>query len=212
MKRRAFIAGLGSAAAWPVVARGQQQAMPLVGFLYPGATQVGAGLEAAFRNGLSEEGYIEGKNLAIEYRLAEGHYDRLPALAADLANRKAAVIAAVGGTAPILAAKAATSTIPIVFLTGTDPITDGLVASFNRPGGNLTGIYVLFNMLLAKQLQVLHELVPTATRIAILDNPNSPSSEFRLQEMHEPALALGLKLFVVSRRRRPSGHCLCATN
>jgi ABC-type uncharacterized transport system substrate-binding protein len=196
MKRREFITLIGgAAAAWPLAARAQQPTMPVVGYLFSGAEQGGAvDTTVAFRKGLSEAGYVEGQGVAIEYCWAEGRYDRLPALAADLAGRQVAVIAVGGGTGPILAVKAATSRIPIVFLTGTDPIIDGLVTSFNRPGGNLTGIYLLFNELVAKQLQVLHELVPATATIAILDNPTNPSFQLRWREAREAALTLGVKL------------------
>src|SRR5262249_41665275 len=159
-------------------ARAQQPGTPVVGYLYPGASQgSGADQVAAFRKGLGETGYIEGQNVAIEYRWAEGHYDRLPSLASDLVKRNVAVIAVGRGAAPIRAAKGATARIPIAFITGTDPVADGVVKSFNQPGGNLTGIYVLFNVLVAKQLEVLHELVPAAATIAMLDNPTGPSAE-----------------------------------
>jgi putative ABC transport system substrate-binding protein len=171
----------------------------VVGYLFSGAQQGGsAEVAAAFRKGLSEEGYVAGQNVAIEYAWAEGHYDRLPALAADLAGRQMALIAVGGGTGPIRAVRAATSKIPIVFLTGTDPIIDGLVTSFNRPGGNLTGVYVLFNELVAKQLQVLHELLPAVDTIAILDNSPNPSSELRWREMQKAALTLGVKVHGLS--------------
>jgi putative ABC transport system substrate-binding protein len=169
--------------------------MPVIGFLFPGAPRGGdVDIAAAFRKGLSQAGYIEGQNVAIEYRWAEGRYDRLPALAVDLAGRRVTIIAAAGGTAPIFAAKAATSEIPIAFLTGTDPVIDGLVTSFNQPGGNLTGVYVLFNELVSKQLEVLHELVPTAAKIGILDNATSSSFDFRWRQVRQPALELGVKL------------------
>jgi putative ABC transport system substrate-binding protein len=196
LRRRDFITLLGgAAAAWPRAVRAQQPAMPTVGYLFSGAQQGGSvDLAAAFRKGLSEEGYAEGQNVAIEYAWAEGDYDRLPALAANLAGRQVTLIAVGGGTGPILAAKAASSKIPIVFLTGTDPIIDGLVTSFNRPGGNLTGVYVLFNELVAKQLQVLHELLPAVETIAILDNSPNPSSDLRWREMQKAALTLGIKV------------------
>jgi putative ABC transport system substrate-binding protein len=201
LRRREFITLLGGvvAATWPLVSRAQQPALPVVGYLFSGAQQGGsAEVATAFRKGLSEEGYVEGQNVAIEYAWAQGHYEQLPALAAKLAGRQVAVIAVGGGTAPILAAKAATSKIPIVFLTGTDPVIDGLVTSFNRPGGNLTGVYVLFNELVAKQLQVLHELLPAAETIAILDNQPNPSSDLRWREMQKAALTLGVKVHALS--------------
>jgi len=200
LRRRDFITLLaGAVAAWPHAVRAQQPATPTVGYLFSGAQQGGsAEVAAAFRKGLSGEGYVEGQNVAIEYAWAEGHYEQLPVLASKLAGRQVAVIAVGGGTGPILAAKAATSKIPIVFLTGTDPIVDGLVTSFNRPGGNLTGVYVLFNELVAKQLQVLHELLPAVETIAILDNSPNPSSELRWREMQKAALTLGVKVHALS--------------
>jgi putative ABC transport system substrate-binding protein len=206
--RRAFVTlialmGGGTAAAaalaWPLPALAQQPGPPVVGYLYPGGSQgSGADQVAAFRKGLGEAGYIEGQNVAIEYRWAEGHYDRLASLATELAQRNVAVIAVGGGAPSIRAAKAATARIPIAFITGTDPVADGVVKSFNQPGGNLTGIYVLFNVLVAKQLEVLHELVPAAATIAMLDNASGPSAEIRAQTIREAALALGVKLLAVS--------------
>jgi ABC-type uncharacterized transport system substrate-binding protein len=196
VRRREFIATLGGAAAWPLAARAQQS-MPVIGFLDSGArTNMDINL-AAFRGGLGETGFTEGSNVAIEYRFASGQYDRLPALAAELARKPVAVIAAVRNSAPALAAKAATSTIPIVFQSGGDPVKDGLVASLNRPGGNITGATRQSIELGAKRLGLLRDLVPKATTIALLLNPTQPRNESNVQEVEEPMRSLGLSLHVL---------------
>ena len=194
MKRREFIAGLAGATAWPMVVRAQQP-MPVVGFLTTLGRNERPNLADAFRRGLSETGYVEGRNVSIEYRYAENQHDQLPALVAELANRKVAVIAATGGGNSVLAAKAATSTIPIVFLTGGDPVQEGFVASINRPGGNLTGISWFGTLLVAKGLGLLHELVPNAAIIALLSNPNLPESARAVSDAPEAARTLGWQLF-----------------
>src|SRR3954452_17507787 len=197
MKRREFIAGAGVTTMWSVAARAQQPVMPVIGCLNSAAAAPITHLLAAFRQGLGEAGYIEGQNVAIEYRLAEGQYDRLPALAADLVTRHVSVIATGGGTVSALAAKAATATIPIVFVSDSDPVKIGLVASINRPGGNVTGIYQLTAGLEAKRIGLLHELVPSATTIAVLVNPDYSDAEAQIKEVQEAARTLGLQLHIL---------------
>jgi ABC-type uncharacterized transport system substrate-binding protein len=198
MKRRTFIAGLGSAAAWPLTATAQQRAMPLIGFLDGGSFEARRETVVAVHRGLFETGYIEGRNLTIEYRWAENRLDRLPALAADLIRRKVAVIVAPGSTASVFAARAATTTIPIAFSTGVDPVEAGLVASLNRPGGNLTGISTFSTTMVAKRLELLHELVPAARLIACLINPtNTVFSEGETRELEVAALSLGVRLLIL---------------
>ena len=196
MKRREFITLLGGAAVvWPLAARAQQAGMPVIGFLNSGSAESFAPFVVAFRQGLSETGYIEGRNVAVEYRWADEQYDRLPALAADLVRRQADVIAANQISAE--AAKAATSTIPIVFTTALDPVQLGLVAALNRPGGNLTGVTTLNVELLPKRIELAHQLNPTATDVALLVNPTNPSAKALSRDAHAAARALGLRLQVV---------------
>jgi putative tryptophan/tyrosine transport system substrate-binding protein len=174
VRRRDFISLIGSAAAtWPLATRAQQSTMPVIGFLSSASPGPFAPFLAAFLAGLRDAGYFEGSNVVIEYRWAEGQYDRLPAMASDLVRRKVAVIVASGGNTPVLAAKAATSTIPIVFTGPDDPVKNGLVASLNRPGGNVTGAALFTSELESKQIELLRTLVPTATIIAVLLNPNN---------------------------------------
>src|ERR1700732_3787581 len=175
MRRREFLGVLGGAtAAWPLAARAPQPAMPLIGYLSARSPDDTAHLVAAFRRGLGEHGFVEGQNVAIEYRWALGQYDRLAAMAAELAGRPGAVLVATGGEPAALAAKAATSSIPIVFATGSDPVQLGLAASYNRPGGNATGINFMTSTMEAKRLGLLHELLPNAVAVAVLLNPNFP--------------------------------------
>ena len=199
MRRREFIALVGSSVAgWPVAARTQQPAMPVIGFLNSLRQSDRPNLQAAFRRGLSEAGYVDGRNVTIEYRFAENQHDRLPALAADLIGRKVAVIAATGGGASILAATAATRTSPIVFTTGGDPVREGYVRSLNRPGGNVTGVSWFSNLIAGKALGLLHELVPNAAVIAMLVNPKLPESARMQSEGNEAARTLGRQLLVLN--------------
>jgi len=198
MRRREFISLLGGAAAWPLAAQAQQPVVPVIGVL--GSTSPGpyAPMVARFRQGLNEVGYVEDRNVAIEYRWAEeGQYDRLPALAADLVHRQVAVIATIGGPPSTLAAKAATRTIPIVFTMGADPIELGLVASFNRPGGNLTGVSFLASTLVAKRLELLREVVPNAAIVAFLINPKNPNADSDTKDAQDAARTVGQQLVVL---------------
>ena len=196
MRRRKFITLLGGAAAWPFTARAQQPGMPVIGFIRDGSAEANSRYVAAFHKGLNETGYVEGQNVSVEYHWLEGQFDRLPGLMADLIRRQVAVIATPGST-PTRAAKAATATIPIVFAVAEDPVQLGLVASLARPGGNATGVNFFVNEIITKRLGLLHELVPKATRIALLINPrNTFSAEVTLKEAAEAARALGLQLQV----------------
>jgi putative tryptophan/tyrosine transport system substrate-binding protein len=200
VKRREFIAALGGAAAWPVAARAEQTAMPVIGFLSPGSPEADTSRMNAVRRGLAELGYVEGENVTIKYRGAQNQYDRLPALAADLVSRQVTVIAAAAIQAT-LAAKAATNTIPIVFGIGSDPVQLGLVTSLNRPGGNITGVTVPGNLNAAvtgKRLELLHELAPATGVIALLTNPSTPVTEVETKALHEAARALGVELRVLN--------------
>ena len=200
MKRRQFITLLGgAAAAWPLIARAQQLAMPVVGFLYPGAPELSTGIVEAFRKGLGETGFVEGRNVAIEFRFAYNDNARLPELAADLVRRRVAVIVTPGSTPASLAAKAATATIPIVFSIGPDPVEIGLVASLNRPGGNVTGISSMTAQVGAKRLAFLHELLPGAVRLAILVNPNSPPvTQATVKDVETAAAAVGRQIEILA--------------
>jgi putative ABC transport system substrate-binding protein len=197
MRRREFIGLVGGAAAWPIAASGQAPQVPVIGYLVTFARNDLT--LAPFHRGLSDAGFVEGRNVAIEYRFAENNFGRLPELAADLVRRRVAVIASPnGGTAPTLAAKGATTTIPIVFGTGGDPVQMGLVASLNRPGGNVTGIAILNVEIVPKRLEILHELLPKAMRISVLVNPNNPNTEPIVKDAQAAARALGQDIELVN--------------
>jgi putative tryptophan/tyrosine transport system substrate-binding protein len=201
MRRRDFIKVIGSTVAWPLAAGAQQPGMPVIGFLSSGFRRSDEALRLGpFWEGLKEAGYVEGRNVASEYRGAEGHYDRLPELATDLLRRDPAVIVAVGGPIPALAAKRASTTVPVVFVFVGDPVKLGLVASFNRPGGNVTGVAPIPYTIVAKQFEALHETVPTAIVIGCLLNPDNPNTEMNTREAQEAAHALGRKLELLQAR------------
>ena len=199
MRRRDFIKVIGSTVAWPLAARAQQPAMPVIGFLSPTSSDARRELIAAFHQGLSKAGYVEGKNVAIEYRWAEDQNDRLPTLVAELVGRQVSVIVVLESTNGALAAKAATQTIPIVFNIGADPVELGLVASLGRPGGNITGVCVLAAGTAAKRLQLLHELMPAAADIAFLSNPTNPYyAALETRELQVAAAVLGVRLLLLN--------------
>jgi putative ABC transport system substrate-binding protein len=200
MKRREFITLLGGAAAWPLAVRAQQPAVPVIGYLNVGSARARGEHLAAFRRGLNEVGFVEGRNVAIEYRWAEGQYDRLPEMAADLARLRVAVIVAPGGAVTVRTAKALTTTIPIVFSTAGDPVETGLVASLNRPGGNITGITDMAVDLGGKQLSLLHELLPGAERFALLVNPDGATAAPTVTEVQAAATAIGRQVEVLRAR------------
>jgi putative tryptophan/tyrosine transport system substrate-binding protein len=205
MKRREFIALFGAAAfATPTAVRAQQPALPVIGVLYSVSAAQWVENMAGFRQGLDESGFVEGRNVAIEYRWAEGHVDRVPAMAADLIGRKVAVILVGGSIVGVRATMDATRSIPIVFTTGTDPVTTGLVASLNHPGGNVTGATFMGGQLIPKRLELLHEVLPAATRIAVLVNPTNPTaSESDASSANEAAARLGMQIIVVRASTEP---------
>jgi putative ABC transport system substrate-binding protein len=198
MKRREFITLLGGAAAWPLAARAQQPAMPVVGFLQSGSRGGSAHMVAAFQTGLREAGYIEGQNVGVIYRFADGQYDRLPALAAELLQSQVAVLAATGGDPAVLAARAATTTIPIVFTTGADPVALGYVASLHRPGGNVTGVVLFTSSLGAKRIGLLRQLLPNIDAVGVLVNPTYPVAAAQLKEVEAAAASLNVRLIVTN--------------
>ena len=196
--RREFITLIGGAAAWPVAARAQQRTMPVIGFLSSRSPGESADLVAAFRRGLAEGGYVEGQNVSLEFRWGEGRYERLTAYAAELVRRAVTVIVTAGGDPAAQAAKAATATIPIVFVSGSDPVEFGLVASLNRPGGNITGVSTFNAVVGSKRFELLHELVPNAAVISLLVNPKYPSAGSETRETQEAARAIGLTLIILN--------------
>ena len=197
MRRREFITLLGGAAGWPAAALAQQSAVPVVGLLHSAAPNYFAQMAPTFNQGLKEAGYVEGQNVAIDSRWAEGHYDKLPALAKDLVDRQVSVIFAAGGTDPAKAAKAATTQIPIVFVSAADPVQTGLVASLNRPGGNVTGISLLASQLNAKKLDLLNKLVPYTSVVGALINPEYPQAKRESEDFQAASKTLGVKSIVL---------------
>lgn len=196
MRRREFLGILGGAAGWPLVARAQQSAIPVIGFLASFSSSYVVHFSSALRQGLSETGYIDGRNVVIEARSAEGQYDRLTGLAAELLDRKVAVIVATGGSEPVKVVQAATATIPIVFVSAADPIRAGVVTSFNRPGGNITGVSLLGSALEAKRLELLHQMVPGTSPIGILLNPKYPDFDLELRELQDAANVINRQVIV----------------
>jgi putative tryptophan/tyrosine transport system substrate-binding protein len=197
IRRREFIAFLGGAAAWPLVARAQQAPIPVIGFLSSGTAAAFTSLVTGFRLGLQDTGYVDGRNVAIEYRWADGQYDRLPEQAADLTRRHVAIMVPTGGAVAALAAKAATATIPIVFVMGDDPVRYGLVTSLNRPGGNITGLTLFISTLMAKRLELLSETIPATTAIAMFVNPNNPNVDIETRNMQEAARMSARELHII---------------
>jgi putative tryptophan/tyrosine transport system substrate-binding protein len=197
MRRREFVTLLGGMLAWPLAASAQQAAMPVVGFLGAPTPAPYARYVGAIHQGLKEAGYVEGQNVRFEYRWAEGHYDKLPALAAELVSQHVAVIVPIGGASPTVAAKDATTTIPIVFNMGADPVKSGLVTSLNRPGGNATGVAMLVAELQAKRFELLHELVPNAALIAVLVNPTNPEAETQVQDVQRAARTISQRVLIL---------------
>jgi putative tryptophan/tyrosine transport system substrate-binding protein len=209
--RREFVMLLGGAAAWPLAVRAQQPAMPVIGLLDPRSPDALADRLRGFRQGLKETGFVEGESIAIEHRWADNQMDRLPALATDLVRRRVAVIAVPGGPDAVLAAKTATATIPIVFVVAVDPVRLGLVASLARPGGNLTGINFFGGELTAKRLELLHMLVPGATRVAVLLNPTNPTTENTTRELESAGRIMGLQIRVLNASTSPEINAAFAT-
>ena len=198
--RREFITLLGGAVTWPLAGRAQQAATPVIGYLHSGSAGPYAHLVAAFRQGLTETGYVEGKNVAIEYRWAEGRYDRLPSLAADVVGHHVALIVAQGGYPSISAAKSATATIPVVFTSSSDPVRLGLVASLNRPGGNVTGFWLFTSLLGTKRLELVRQLLPANSLVAVLVNPDNPNARLDTAQLEDAARALGQPISFVRAR------------
>jgi putative ABC transport system substrate-binding protein len=212
LRRRDFITLLGgTAVAWPLAAGAQQPVIPVIGYLHSGSSAPYAHLVAAFRQSLKDAGYVEGESVAIEYRWAEGHYDRLPALAADLVGRHVSLIVAQGGDPPVLAAKSATATIPVVFTISSDPVKLGIVGSLNRPGGNVTGFWPYTSLLGTKRLELMRQLLPANTLIAVLVHPENPNSDLNVTELQNAARTLGQSITFVRARSEPEIDAVFAT-